>query len=71
MKTQNGASKTTCEINDKNRIEEQFLFSQAFHRIHSGCVQIITTEVQFEIGNLKLSEPGNTDDTNQSTKNTS
>jgi hypothetical protein len=26
-KTRNGASKTTCEIDDKNQIEEQFIFS--------------------------------------------
>jgi hypothetical protein len=30
-KTQNGASKTTSEINDKNQIEEQFISSQVFH----------------------------------------
>jgi hypothetical protein len=30
--TRNGASKTTCEIDDKNRIEEQFIYSQIFHR---------------------------------------
>jgi hypothetical protein len=33
--TRNGASKTTCEIDDKNRIEEQFISSQVFHRTPS------------------------------------
>jgi hypothetical protein len=28
---QKGASKTTSEIDDKNQIKEQFIFSQAFH----------------------------------------
>jgi hypothetical protein len=37
--TLNSASKTTCEIDDKIRIEEQFISSQAFHRTPCGRVQ--------------------------------
>jgi hypothetical protein len=47
-KTQNNAGKTTCEINDKNWIEEQFISSQVFHRTPGGRVRKITTGEQFE-----------------------
>jgi hypothetical protein len=32
MKAQRGANKTTREIDDKDRLEKQFISSQAFHR---------------------------------------
>jgi hypothetical protein len=48
VETQNGASKTTCEIDDKNRIEEQLISSQTFYRTTSGRVQKITTKKQFK-----------------------
>jgi hypothetical protein len=47
--TRIGASKTTCEVDDKNQIEEQFIFSQAFHRTHGGQVQKISAEERFEL----------------------
>jgi hypothetical protein len=46
--TQSGASKTTCEIDNKNRIEEKVISSQAFHRTPGGRVREITAEEQFE-----------------------
>jgi hypothetical protein len=48
VETQNGASKTTCEIDDKNRIEEQLISSQTFYRTTGGRVQKITTKKQFK-----------------------
>jgi hypothetical protein len=55
--TQNDAGKTTYEINDKNRIEEQFISSQAFHRTPGGRVQEITTGEQFEPRTLESFDP--------------
>jgi hypothetical protein len=57
MKTRNGASKTTSEIDDKNQIEEQFISSQSFHRTPDGRVRKITVEVQFEPRNLESFDP--------------
>jgi hypothetical protein len=37
-----------CELDDKNRIEQQFMSSQAFHRTTGGRVQEITVGEQFE-----------------------
>jgi hypothetical protein len=34
--TQNGARKTTREINDKTQSEKQFMSSQSFHRTPAG-----------------------------------
>jgi hypothetical protein len=48
------ASKTTCEINDKNQIEEQFISSHAFHRTTSGRLREITAGMQFELGNIEF-----------------
>jgi hypothetical protein len=42
METQNGASKITSEIHDKNQIEEQFISPQAFHRTPGGRVHKTT-----------------------------
>jgi hypothetical protein len=42
------------EIADKNRIGEQFLSSQEFHRTAGGRVQEITVEVQFRLENLEF-----------------
>jgi hypothetical protein len=39
VKTQNGASKTMSEIDDKNWVEEQFVSSHAFHRTSGERVQ--------------------------------
>jgi hypothetical protein len=46
METQNGASKITSEIDDKNQIEEQFISPQAFHRTPGGRVHKTTTGEQ-------------------------
>jgi hypothetical protein len=53
----NGASKTTCEIDDKNRLEKQFISSQAFHRTPGGRVREITTGEQFKPRNLESFDP--------------
>jgi hypothetical protein len=45
--TQNGVSKTTREIDDKNRLEKQFISSQAFHRTPGGRVRETTTGERF------------------------
>jgi hypothetical protein len=55
--TWNSASKTTCEINDKNRIEEQFISSQTFQRTPGGRVRDITARVQFKVWNIKSFNP--------------
>jgi hypothetical protein len=57
METQIGASKNTCEIDDKNQIKEQYLSSQAFHRTPSGRVRQITARVRFELQNLESFDP--------------
>jgi hypothetical protein len=38
----NDASRTTREIDDKNRLEKQFITSQAFHRTPGGRVRETT-----------------------------
>jgi hypothetical protein len=43
-KTQNGATKTTSDIDDKNRLKQQFISSHAFYQTPDGHVQKITTE---------------------------
>jgi hypothetical protein len=55
--TQNGAGKTTCEIDDKTRLEKQFISSQAFHRTPGGCVQETTAEERFEPRILESFDP--------------
>jgi hypothetical protein len=45
---QNGTSKTTSEIDDKNRLKEQFISSHTFHRTSGGRVQKITVKKQFK-----------------------
>jgi hypothetical protein len=57
METQNGASKTTREIDDKNRLEKQFISSQTFHRAPGGRVRETTTGEQFGLENLELFNP--------------
>jgi hypothetical protein len=47
-KTRNGASKTTSKIDDKNRIDEQFISSQLFYRTPGGRVQKITVKKRFK-----------------------
>jgi hypothetical protein len=54
-KTANGDSKTMCEIDDKNQIEEQFISS--FHRSSGGRVQKITVGERLELENLELFDP--------------
>jgi hypothetical protein len=44
METQNGASKASCKIDDKNRLEKQFISSQAFHRTPGERVQELPRE---------------------------
>jgi hypothetical protein len=41
-KARKGASKTTREINDKNRLKKQFISFQAFHRTPGGRVRETT-----------------------------
>jgi hypothetical protein len=48
METRIGGSRNTCEIDDKNQIEEQFISSQAFHRTPGGCIREITAGERFE-----------------------
>jgi hypothetical protein len=57
METQNGASKTTREINDKNRLEKQFISSQAFHRTPGGRVRETTAEERFRPRILETFDP--------------
>jgi hypothetical protein len=57
METWNGASKTTCEIDDKNRLIKQIISSQAFHRTAGGRVQETTAEEQFRLENLESFDP--------------
>jgi hypothetical protein len=47
--TQNSASKTTCKIDDKNRVEEQNMSSQVFHQTPGGRDREITAEEQFKL----------------------
>jgi phosphoribulokinase len=55
--TQNGASTTTSEIDDKNQIKKQFMSSQAFHRITGRRIQKITAEERFKSRTLESFEP--------------
>jgi hypothetical protein len=57
VEAQNGASKTTSAINNKNWIKEQYIYSQAFHRTPGGHVWEITVGVQFRLENLDLFDP--------------
>jgi hypothetical protein len=54
VKTLIGASKNTYEIDDKNRIEEQFISSQSFHRTPGERIWEITTKEQFEPSTFNL-----------------
>jgi hypothetical protein len=55
--TQISTNKTTCEIDDKNWIEEQFISSQAFHRTPAGHIQKITAGERFEPRILESFDP--------------
>jgi hypothetical protein len=55
--TQNGASKTTSEIDKKNWIEEQFISSQAFHRTPGERVWETTAGEQFKPRILESFDP--------------
>jgi hypothetical protein len=55
--TRNGASKTMSEVGDKNRIEEQFISSQVFHRSPGGRVREITAGEQFKPRILESFDP--------------
>jgi hypothetical protein len=55
--TRNGASKTTREIDDKNRLKKQFISSQVFHQTPDGRVQKISVEEQFEPRILESFDP--------------
>jgi hypothetical protein len=54
VEIQNGASKTTSEIDNKNQLEEQFITSQVFHRTPGGHVQKITVGEKIEPQILEL-----------------
>jgi hypothetical protein len=47
--TRNGARKTSCEIDDRNQLEKQFISSQVFHRTPGGRDQKTTAEERFEL----------------------
>jgi hypothetical protein len=47
----------TCEIDGKNRIEEQFVSSHVFHRTTDGRVQKTDMGEQFLPQNLKSFDP--------------
>jgi hypothetical protein len=51
------AGKTTCEIDGKNQIKEQFISSHAFHQTPSGRIREISTGEQFEPRNLESFDP--------------
>jgi hypothetical protein len=55
--TQIGVRQNTSEIDDKNWIKEQFIFSQAFHRTPGQRVRGITTEERFEPRILESFDP--------------
>jgi hypothetical protein len=55
--TQNGASETTCKIDDKNRLEKQFISSHAFHRTPDKRVQETTMEERFRPRILETFNP--------------
>jgi hypothetical protein len=55
--THNSASESTCKIDDKNRIEEQFISSQAFHRTPGGRVRETTVGEQFKPRILETFDP--------------
>jgi hypothetical protein len=44
VEAQIDAGKIMCKIDDKNRIEEQFISSHAFYRTSGGRVQEITVK---------------------------
>jgi hypothetical protein len=66
METRKSASKTTCEIDDKNQIKEQFIISQAFHRAPSERVREITAGEQFEPRILESFDPATQEQYQQS-----
>jgi hypothetical protein len=55
--TKNGASETTCKIDDKNRLEKQFISSQTFHRTPDGRVQKTTMGERFRPRILETFNP--------------
>jgi phosphotransferase system IIB component len=46
--TRHNAGKNTCEIDDENQINEQYISSQEFHQTASGRVQKIIVGEQFK-----------------------
>jgi hypothetical protein len=56
-KTQINASRTSCEIDDKNRIKELSISSQSFNRTIGGRVRKNTAGEQFEPRILKSFDP--------------
>jgi hypothetical protein len=56
-KTKINVGKIMCEIDDKNRIEELFISSQAFHQTTAGRVQKITAKERFEPKTLETFDP--------------
>jgi hypothetical protein len=48
VETRNDASKTSCEIDNRNQLEKRFISSQAFHRTPGGRVRKTTTGEKFK-----------------------
>jgi hypothetical protein len=48
VETRNSASKTSCEIDDRNQLKKRFISSQAFHRTPGGRIRKTTTGEQFK-----------------------
>jgi hypothetical protein len=46
-----------CEIGNKNRLEKQYMPSEAFHRTPDGRIKEIIAEVRFGLGNLESFNP--------------
>jgi hypothetical protein len=57
VKTRIDASWNTCKIDNENRLEEQFISSQAFHRTLGGRVREITARVHLRLRKLELFDP--------------
>jgi hypothetical protein len=55
--TRINVSKNTCEIDDRNRIKEQYICSHAFHRTTGGSVRKVTVEEQFKPRILETFDP--------------
>jgi hypothetical protein len=57
METRIGTGKNTCETNDKNQIETQFMSSQVFHQTPYERVQETTVRERLKLQSLELFDP--------------